>query len=118
MNNTYSIEETDLASRASAAALRNEVEDVLRSGHVVLDFKSVLSVSESYADEFFGVLIEHYSIAWVFSRLQVVGTSPEVVRTIRKAIRYRLELAERRRSRDVVLCEVKDAVRQHVAAFA
>jgi anti-anti-sigma regulatory factor len=54
---------TDLASRRSAAQLRQNIESVLNSRKkIVFDLSSVESISESYADELFGVLAFKYGI--------------------------------------------------------
>lgn len=112
------IKDSDLASRHSAATLRACVERQLRSGKsVLLDLSVVQSVSESYADELLGVLIEHYSLQWVFSRLKVIGAKPAVVRSITSSIRYRLERDESLASAPIV-CVIQDAVRRHEEAFA
>lgn len=120
MNNFY-IDETDLASRRSAAALRAEIEAHLLNGCATVDLSGVESVSESYADELFGVLVAHYSLPWVFSRLQVVGARPAVIKTITQALRYRLEQgapvsaeAKPHALRKVVA----EAVERHHLAFA
>ena len=122
MNNIFRLTETDLASRRSAADLRSLVESCLHQGFAELDLSQVQSISESYADEFFGVLVDHYSLPWVFSRLKVVGARPAAVKTITQAIRYRLEKAEAREAAKassqrlrLVVC---DAVQRHESAFA
>lgn len=122
MNNTFFLNETDLASRRSASELRANVESSLRSGYATLDFSFVESVSESYADELIGVLVEHYTLQWVFARLQVVGASPAVVQSLTQAIRYRLERAAAKSGPEVakqrVHGVVSEAVRDHKLAFA
>lgn len=122
MNNIFHLTETDLASRRSAANLRSEVEACLLAGEAVLDFSVVLSVSESYADEFFGVLVDHYSLPWVFSRLKVVGVNPAAVKTITQAIRYRLEQAASKEAAKASFQKIRgvvsDAVHRHELAFA
>lgn len=122
MNNIFRLIETDLASRRSAANLRSSVESCLLQGVAVLDLSQVQSISESYADEFFGVLVDHYSLPWVFSRLKVEGANQAAVRTITQAIRYRLEQAEAREaakaSSQRLTLVVRDAVQRHESAFA
>jgi hypothetical protein len=121
MNKTlFLISETDLASRRSAAVLRDQIEPHLSNGAAVIDFGPVESISESYADELFGVLVAHYSLSWVFSRIQVVGASPAVVRTITQAIRYRLEkgAANSVYAASGIKTVVRDAVQKHELAFS
>lgn len=117
MNFTYAPTDSDLASRTSAAKLRAIFEEQLVESSATLDLSNVESVSESYADEFFGVLVEHYSLPWVFSRLNVVSARPPVIRSIRTAIRYRLEVNQRVPPEEI-LCSAKVAVAKHEEAFA
>ena len=50
---------TDLSSRARAAQFRAEVLSAVgRDGRVVLDFSSVRTLSDSFADELFAVLVD------------------------------------------------------------
>lgn len=86
----FVINDTALASRFSAGALRARVEAALLQGGARLDLSAVESVSESWADELFGVLVVRHSLAWVFERLELHGLRPEVAQTIASAIRYRL----------------------------
>lgn len=119
MTTIYSVPgESDLASRTSAARLRSSFEECLAASTVRLDLTGVLSISESYADELFGVLVHQYGLEWVFSRLQVVGASPPVVRTIRTAIRYRLERDLKQRSHLALVGQAEEAVKRHAHAFA
>lgn len=88
----YTIAETDLASRQAAARFRAVVEERVRAGNrVAIDLSPVLSLSESYADELFGVLVARYGLEWFADNLSVRGASPAVFRSIASAIRYRLE---------------------------
>ncbi|HDS1666811.1 STAS-like domain-containing protein [Stenotrophomonas maltophilia] len=119
MNTFYSVPgESDLASRTSAARLRSSFEEKLSASTVCLDLTDVLSISESYADELFGVLVYQYGLEWVFSRLQVVGASPPVIRTIRTAIRYRLERDIQQKSHRALVGQAEEAVKRHAHAFA
>lgn len=88
----YTIAETDLASRQAAARLRAAVEERALAGvRVAIDFSTVLSLSESYADELFGVLVARNGLEWFADHLNVRGANPAVFRSIASAIRYRLE---------------------------
>lgn len=88
--NQFIVNDTALASRFSAGALRACVEVALQQGGARLDLSAVESVSESWADELFGVLVVRHSLPWVFERLDLRGVRPEVAQTIASAIRYRL----------------------------
>ncbi len=88
----FSPEGTDLASRRSAAHLRNQVADVLKSGDkVTFDLSNVVSLSESYADELFGVLVLEYGITEFVASVSIRGASRNVLRRIAEAIKERLE---------------------------
>jgi hypothetical protein len=108
---------TDLASRHSAATLRQSLEPKLQAGKVVLDFSGVEAVSESYADELLGVLVATYGLPWVFERLQLKGARPTVARSLTAAIRYRLSLQNRGDLRQP-LDTVRDALHRQRLAFA
>jgi hypothetical protein len=82
--------ETDLASRHSAARVRSEIECALQSGGATLDLSKVLSISESYADELFGVLVRDLGLERVLAGLHLQGASPNVLHSIVSAIRLRL----------------------------
>lgn len=88
----YTIAETDLASRRAAARFRALVEErALAGDRVTIELGAVLSLSESYADELFGVLVARYGLEWFVEHLTIRGASPAVFRSITSAIRYRLE---------------------------
>ena len=90
----YIIAETDLASRQAAARFRAGVEErALASDRVNIDLSAVLSLSESYADELFGVLVARHGLEWFAGHVSVHGAKPAVFRSIANAIRYRLEAA-------------------------
>lgn len=89
-DSNFILRDTALASRFSAGALRARVEAALLQGRARLDLSVVESVSESWADELFGVLVAAYSLPWVFERLELVGVRQDVAQTIASAIRYRL----------------------------
>ncbi|MCX7113034.1 MAG: STAS-like domain-containing protein [Proteobacteria bacterium] len=88
----FSPEGTDLASRRTAAHLRTQVTTVLKSGEkVAFDLSNVVSISESYADELFGVLALEYGIKEFVASVTIRGASPVVLRRIAEAIKERLE---------------------------
>ncbi len=91
----HTIAETDLASRHAAARLRAWIEErALAGDRVILDLAAVLSISESYSDELFGVLVVCHGLKWCSEHLVVRGANQTVFRSISKAIRYRLETQE------------------------
>ena len=88
----FSPEGTDLASRRTAAHLRNQASTILSSGNkVTFDLSNVVSISESYADELFGVLALEYGIKEFVASVSIRGASPFVLRRIAEAIKERLE---------------------------
>ena len=88
----YTIAETDLASRQAAARFRAVVEQRAGRDRVAIDLSAVLSLSESYADELFGVLVARHGLEWFAGHVSVHGANPAVFRSIANAIRYRLEV--------------------------
>ncbi len=89
--------DTDLASRQAAARLRADIERRAGVGErIVLDFASVESLSESYADELLGVLAARYGLDWLTVHVQPRNVRPPVSRAIAAAIRYRLDHDPRR----------------------
>ncbi|WP_081619317.1 STAS-like domain-containing protein [Thioalkalivibrio sp. ALE28] len=83
---TIHLHGTDLASRTTAAALRAEVIAASKAGLVTVNFSSVESVSESYADESFGVLADEFGLEWVTEHVRFEGIKPEVLRALAEAI--------------------------------
>ncbi|MFM8331583.1 MAG: STAS-like domain-containing protein [Candidatus Methylumidiphilus sp.] len=82
---------TDLASRRSASQLRHVVTSTLNEGKkVVIDLSNVASISPSYADELFGILVLEYGIKRFFETVTVKKASTVVLRQIAEAIKERL----------------------------
>lgn len=85
----------DLASRASAKILRAQAEQAISTGKLaVIDLTNVVSISESYADELFAVLVENYGLEWFSSNIKILhdaARSDSVLRSVATAIRRRLE---------------------------
>ncbi|OIT17104.1 hypothetical protein BL243_08020 [Ralstonia solanacearum] len=82
---------TDLASRFLAAELRVGVAQALHDGRrVTIDLANVLSMSESYADEAFGVLAEDLGIERFVQLVAIKGANPHILRVIAKALKDRL----------------------------
>lgn len=91
-------EGSDLASRVSARNLRTEAEQAIKAGSiVVIDLTNVISISESYADELFAVLVEQHGLEWFSNNVELLHdkSNPNgVFRSIATAIRRRLESQE------------------------
>ncbi|MEZ5469860.1 MAG: STAS-like domain-containing protein [Lysobacterales bacterium] len=117
MNKEHIFTDTDLASRHSAAKLRNDIDALLDEGSVVLNFSQVLVVSESYADELIGVLVEQRGLAPLFERLQLRGVRSNVARSIAAAVRQRLTL-QTSGDDTLALLAAKEALARQKAARA
>lgn len=79
---------THLSSRDRAAELRAYLADL--GLKVTLDFSNVVSVSSSFADELFGVLVLEHGIEWLRDHVDVKGAAPDVLRSLLKAIDRRV----------------------------
>jgi len=90
-----SLPSSDLASRKLAIVERNKIESyiVQRSIKVRLDLSNVASISESYSDELFGVLVLKHGASKVLENVQLEGAKRHVLFSIAKVInRRRAEL--------------------------
>ena len=68
----FRIESTNHASRSSAAELRSSVEQTAVSqGTALVDLSAVISVSEAYADELFGVLVARHGLNWLVDHVRL-----------------------------------------------
>ncbi|UCQ55696.1 STAS-like domain-containing protein [Edwardsiella tarda] len=86
----YKLPDGDLASRSLAIPQRHKIESLLREGKVVsLDLKGVFSISESYSDEIFGVLVVKLGAKKILSSLKIKNASPYILRSIAKVIQRR-----------------------------
>ena len=91
-NAILTVPETDLGSRHAAAKFRLRVEEhALLGEKVVIDLGAVLSISESYADELFGVIVARRGLEWLADHVVFIRTDPAVFHAIVTAIRQRLE---------------------------
>lgn len=85
---------TDLSSRHRASELRVSVEGRIASGDVgkiTIDLHGVRTISHSFADELFAVLVLDFGEEWFREHLRLVRSSPSVRQTILEAIQQRLE---------------------------
>jgi len=83
----------DLASRRAAARAREIIESYLATTveELQIDISAVNEISSSYADEFFGVLAEQFSLDVFSSRVKLVGANAHVLRAIVPAITERIK---------------------------
>lgn len=88
---TIEIQSKDLASRREAARQRYLVGDaVAHHGKVRIDLRNVLSISDSYADELFGVIVASNGLRWFLDHIEVRNVSDDVLRSIAIAIKRRI----------------------------
>lgn len=80
---------TFLSSRRSAGALRQRVEAA--NLPVVIDFSDVQSLSDSFADEFFAVLVQNRGHDWFAENVSVKELTGENRHTVLRAIHLRCE---------------------------
>ena len=86
---------TDLSSRHRAAQLRNTiVEASSHSGATCeVDFAGVRTLSDSFADEVFAVLVAEHGEDWFREHVAVVNLPPRIRTTILETIADRLSLS-------------------------
>ncbi|QXB06543.1 STAS-like domain-containing protein [Providencia rettgeri] len=80
----------DLASRRLAIPRRYQIEEAINGSNTVfLDLSEVESISESYADELFGVLTVKYGHEAVLQKVKISGAPKSVVKNIAIVIQRR-----------------------------
>ena len=90
MNKTIKFQATDLASRSSGAVYRQNTVALLKQGErVEFHLENVLSMSESFADELFGVLVQQIGEDELTTKIRLVGANSFVLDSIVSAIRGR-----------------------------
>jgi len=89
---TITLSGPDLASRKTAAIERHKLISQTASGsHLVVDLSQVISVSYSYADELFGVLVAVQGWEWFMKNVKLRGANEHVLRVTAEAINRRLK---------------------------
>lgn len=85
---------TDLSSRLAAAKARLSVLALLQAGNerVVVDCAGIRVMSESFADELFGILVATRGKAWFKEHIQVSGLTEGVREAILQAVDARLSV--------------------------
>lgn len=95
---TYHIAFKDafLASRSSAAKYRRELNEAVGSGEKsTLDFLTVESIADSFADELFGVFVLQHGLEKLVEYVLITNANEDVYRTIAVNIHRRLSPAEK-----------------------
>lgn len=82
----------DLSSRETAARIRNEFK---QDDLVIFDFDGVRTLSYSFADELFGVLVLCYGPWWPDDHVSIVNASEENQELIDNAYHNRFILGVR-----------------------
>ncbi|AKV06148.1 hypothetical protein B723_06975 [Pseudomonas fluorescens NCIMB 11764] len=90
----YTFRHTDLASRTLASRERSSLYKLLSDqDQVVIDLGDVASISESFADELFGVLVLEQGFDFVVNHVKIVNAADDVLRSIAIAMKRRRALA-------------------------
>lgn len=89
--NAFILPSGDLASRGLAIPYRLEIERLLNSNFNVikLDLSNVASISESYADELFGILVKDFGLEQVLERMTIINADDYVLASIASVIERR-----------------------------
>lgn len=87
------IEETDPCSRSLASRYRNAIVDLINEGKKgTIDLTNVISMSHSFADELFGVIILDYGWDKMWEHIQLKGADDSVRSNIKNAIFGRMDI--------------------------
>jgi STAS-like domain of unknown function (DUF4325) len=87
-------ESASFGSREIAREVRTKIENILRSTlkPITLNIRGVTIVSSSYADEIFGKLAKDLGLEVFRSRVEIVGSNPNVHGVIGRAVKQRTEM--------------------------
>ena len=91
-----SLPSSDLASRRLAIIERKKIEKYIQNKNaiVAIDMSNVSSISESYSDELFGVLVIRYGAQNVLNCLKLHNAKKHVLLSIAQVIKRRKLEAE------------------------
>jgi len=89
----YSLPSSDLASRKLAIKERNRIESHFstKNALIKLDMNNVSSISESYSDELFGVLVIKYGAETVLNTIKLFNAKEHVLLSIAQVIKRRTQ---------------------------
>src|SRR5690606_11891243 len=80
----------DLTGRRAAVPVRLQTQALIAAGTTVrFNLGAVLSLSDSYADELFGVLVLEFGLVRALDHIVLVNASDAVVRVIAEAVARR-----------------------------
>jgi len=81
-----------IGSRGAGEIIRNKMKQELDKGNsVTLDFGGVEQVTQSFIDEFFGILIRAFGIEYIRGRVLLVNATQGTKDTINFVIKYSKE---------------------------
>lgn len=93
MIKVFSLPYGDLASRTLAVPYRQKLENALaedRTSIIQVDLQNVQSISESYADEIFGILVKEFGVDIVLDRMKLINADEYVLESIASVIDRRM----------------------------
>lgn len=94
MMETFAFRHSDLASRSLASKERSALYRQLHDHEqIVIDLASVESISESFADELFGVLVLERGFDFVIKHVKIINAADDVLRSIAIAMKRRRAIA-------------------------
>lgn len=84
---------TDISSRRTASMLRRELVTRIQKGQVraTIDFDGVESVSDSFLDELFGVIVRDLGKQWFRDYIKLINVQPDDRSSILQVVALRLE---------------------------
>lgn len=89
----HTFQRTDLASRTLAARERSAIDHKLDGNQrLTIDLANIASISESFADELFGVLVLQRGLTFVTTHLKIINAKDSVLRSIAVAMKRRSSL--------------------------
>ncbi len=85
---------TDISSRLTGVNVRHAITQALADGvpRVRVDCAGVRTLSESFADEVFGVLVAEHGKPWFKAHVEVAGLTDHTRAAILRAVAERLHL--------------------------
>ncbi|EPC4055535.1 STAS-like domain-containing protein [Vibrio parahaemolyticus] len=90
MKTKIAINKSDLASRRTASVERKALEEAILFGdRVEVDLSCVNSISESYSDELFGVLVAKHGLEAFIKQVTILNAKESILKSIAKVIQRR-----------------------------
>ncbi|HAG2283306.1 TPA: STAS-like domain-containing protein [Salmonella enterica] len=87
----------DLASRHLAIAIRHKIEPFIKHGEVVhLNLSDVTSISESYSDELFGILVAKNGLERFLANVRIENANQSTLLSIAIVIKRRSDQIQRK----------------------